>query len=168
MVHVYFGDGKGKTTAAVGAAIRAAGHGLRIGFCQFLKDGSSGECTTLRQLPGVIVFPAPSPMPFLFQMNDADRQRIGAFYRELFETLHRALSELDMLILDEALDAEAAGLLENDALTALVHLHPEREFLLTGHTLTPQWRETADYLTHMQKLRHPYDSGISGRSGVEW
>ena len=73
-----------------------------------------------------------------------------------------------MLILDEALDAEAAGLLENGALAALVRLHPEREFLLTGHTLTPEWRETADYLTHMQKLRHPYDSGISGRSGIEW
>lgn len=168
MVHIYYGDGKGKTTAAVGAAVRAAGRGRFVGFCEFLKDGSSGECAVLRRLAGVTVFDAPSPMPFTFQMTAEDRDRIAGFYRSQLADMQAALPKLDLLVLDEALDGAAAGLVCEETLLSLVRRHPEKEIILTGHTLPSAWAKTADYLTEMRKQRHPYDHGIAGREGIEW
>ena len=69
LLHIYHGGGKGKTTAAAGLCLRAAGHGLRVGFAQFLKDGSSGECAALKVLPGVTVFDALPHVPFTFSTS---------------------------------------------------------------------------------------------------
>lgn len=78
-IHVYYGEGKGKTTAATGLCLRAAGHGWQIGFVQFLKDGSSGEIAALSRISGVRVFPFLSPIKFVFAMSDAEKRKPAYF-----------------------------------------------------------------------------------------
>mgnify|MGYP001500339588 CR=1 FL=1 len=166
MVHIYYGDGKGKTSAAVGAALRAVGRGWRVGFAQFLKDGCSGECAPLAAA-GVKVYPAPNPLPFTFAMTAADCARVRAFYAARMRTIQADLPTLDMLVLDEASDAVSAGLLDEAALLALLDA-PRLELILTCHSLPKTLAARADYLTEMKKHRHPYDVGVVAREGVEY
>ena len=105
LLHIYHGGGKGKTTAAAGLCLRAAGHGLRVGFAQFLKDGSSGECAALKVLPGVTVFDALPHVPFTFSMTPEEREEARDFYASLLRACESAASGLDLLVLDEVLDA---------------------------------------------------------------
>src|SRR5699024_9113161 len=109
LVHLYWGDGKGKTTAAMGLALRALGRGWRVTVVQFLKDGTSGETEPLRQL-GARVLACPGPAKFSWEMTPAERERTRAAQDALLE---EALSlPCDLLVLDEACGALEAGLLD--------------------------------------------------------
>ena len=116
LLHIYHGGGKGKTTAAAGLCLRAAGHGLRVGFAQFLKDGSSGECAALKVLPGVTVFDALPHVPFTFSMTPEEREEARDFYASLLRACESAASGLDLLVLDEVLDAVNTGILPEESL----------------------------------------------------
>ena len=98
-VHLYCGDGKGKTTAAMGLALRAAGQGFAVGVAQFLKDGSSGECRALAGLAGVTLFPFLPEVPFTFAMTPEQRGEAARFYAELLG-LTEQRRELDLVFLD--------------------------------------------------------------------
>ena len=108
-VHLYCGDGKGKTTAAMGLALRAAGQGFAVGVAQFLKDGSSGECRALAGLAGVTLFPFLPEVPFTFAMTPEQRGEAARFYAELLGLIEQR-RELDLVVLDEVLDAVGTGL----------------------------------------------------------
>lgn len=96
---------RGKPPPPAGLCLRAAGHGLRVGFAQFLKDGSSGECAALKVLPGVTVFDALPHVPFTFSMTPEEREEARDFYASLLRACESAASGLDLLVLDEVLDA---------------------------------------------------------------
>ena len=74
LIHIYCGDGKGKTTAAVGLAVRAAGHGKRVLFLQFMKDGTSGELRVLADIPGITVFPGEKGVKFAWSMSEQEKE----------------------------------------------------------------------------------------------
>ena len=116
MIHLYWGEGKGKTTAAMGLALRALGHGRRVSVVQFLKDGTSGEIAPLREL-GAAVYTC-AEAKFTWQMDKEER----SLARERFtELLSAALREpVDLLVLDEACAACEAGLLDAEVLRAAV------------------------------------------------
>ena len=166
LLHLYWGDGKGKTTAAMGLALRALGSGKRVVIVQFLKGGKSGEIPLLEQL-GAKIYRGKAGQKFVFQMNDAEK----AATRELQNANLRAAQQepADLLILDEAGSAWELDMVDKELLKAVVLERPaEQECVLTAHG-APDWMlEAADYSTEMKCQRHPYQKGIAAREGIEY
>lgn len=172
MLHIYCGDGKGKTTAAMGAALRALGHGWCVDVLQFLKDGSSGEVGMLADLPGCRVLVVDTSGKFTFQMDEAELARVR---EEQEENVTRALAEVragvvQLVVLDEVLDALTTGTLGEDVLAGLLDACEKTgaEVILTGRNPGKWLLTRADYVTEMRALRHPYAKGTPARKGVEW
>ena len=166
LLHLYWGDGKGKTTAAMGLALRALGSGKRVVIVQFLKGGQSGEIPLLAQL-GAKIFRGKGGQKFVFQMNEAEKAAARAVQNE---NLTAALAEpADLLILDEAGSAWELDMVDKDLLRRAVLERPAaQECVLTAHK-APQWMlNAADYSTEMKCRRHPYQKGIKARKGIEY
>lgn len=170
MIHIYYGDGKGKTTAAMGLALRAAGSGKSVVIMQFLKnDDGSGERKILETLPNVFCIPAAKNMKFVFQMTEEEKKQYRHLYEQKFLDMEDYSRECDLLILDEAIGAIDAGLITEERLIQFLDTLKEGiEVVMTGHTLKEALIERADYVTYMQKIRHPYDKGQAARKGIEW
>ncbi|MDD6031880.1 MAG: cob(I)yrinic acid a,c-diamide adenosyltransferase [Oscillospiraceae bacterium] len=166
LVHLYWGNGKGKTTAAMGLAVRALGRGLKVSIVQFLKSGDSGELEPLRQL-GADIWSGKACSRFFRDMTPEEREATRQLHNE---HLRQALeSGCDLLILDEACAAAALGMVDESLLRQAVLERPEgREVVLTGRDPAPWMREAADYSTEMHCHKHPYEQGIMARKGVEY
>ncbi len=169
LVHLYCGDGKGKSTAAAGLALRAAGAGKRVLFLQFFKDGSSSEIGLLRQLPGVEVLVCPRHFGRFRNMSEEQRAEAKEAYTALFEEACRKAPEADLLVLDEAVSACGHGVVPEEKLLGFLRDKPaELEVVLTGREPSEGLYAAADYITRMEKLRHPFDVGIPARKGIEF
>ncbi len=167
MLHLYCGNGKGKTTAAMGLALRAAGRGKRVVIAQFLKGADSGERFALAQLPQVTLLPVPDTVKFSFRMTEEERRAEARRYQDLLEQIRQEAQGCFLLVLDEACAAVNTGLLPlEDLLACLDSL--ECEVVLTGRDPAPQLAERADYITSMEAVRHPFEQGISARKGIEF
>ena len=167
MLHLYCGNGKGKTTAAMGLALRAAGRGKRVIIAQFLKGADSGERFALAQLPQVTLLPVPDTVKFSFRMTEEERRAEARRYQDLLELIRQEAQGCFLLVLDEACAAVNTGLLPlEDLLACLDSL--ECEVVLTGRDPAPQLAERADYITSMEAVRHPFEQGISARKGIEF
>lgn len=167
MLHLYCGNGKGKTTAAMGLALRAAGRGKRVVIAQFLKGANSGERFALAQLPQVTLLPVPDTVKFSFRMTEEERRAEARRYQDLLAQIRREAPGCFLLVLDEACAAVNTGLLPlEDLLACLDSL--ECEVVLTGRDPAPQLVERADYMTSMEAVRHPFEQGISARKGIEF
>ena len=170
MKHFYYGDGKGKTTAAMGLALRAVGRGIPAVILQFLKDGSSGEIRALRTCPEVTVLAEEGLTCFVFAMSEEEKER---FRQVMAENLKKAESLCRegrrMLVLDEIGSALDTGMVERENfLRFLDGLPEETEVAMTGHRGDEELIRRADYVTRMEKGKHPYDKGVSAREGVEY
>lgn len=165
MLHLYWGNGKGKTTAAMGLALRALGHGRRVVIVQFLKDGTSGEIAPLRAA-GAAVYACPNAK-FTWLMYEADK---AAAREASARALGQALAEpFDLLVLDEACAALKSGILDEALLRrAVAFAKNGREVVLTGRDPAPWLQDAADYSTEMRAHRHPYADGVAAREGVEY
>ena len=171
MLHVYYGDGKGKTTAAIGLAVRALGCGQTVCLVQFLKGRGTGEVDFLEKTPGITILRGKTAACFTFQMNEAQKAECAVRQAEIFaEGMAMARQgRCDLLILDEVLDAARLGFLPEDSLRKLTgEAAPAAEVVVTGRGPAPWLLEAADYVTHMVKEKHPYDRGIAARRGVEY
>ena len=166
-VQVYTGDGKGKTTAALGLALRAAGAGLRVYFGQFIKNADYSEikalarfadCITVRQFGrGCFLLTEPAP-----EDRAAARRALDAIGLALVS------GDYDLVIADEANVAVALGLIEPDDLVALIDQRPEQvELVLTGRSAPDAVLTRADLVTEMRCVRHYYDRGVLARPGIE-
>lgn len=167
MLHYYYGFGKGKTTAAVGAAVRAAGQGFRVVFAQFLKNGSSGEVAPLKQL-GIQCFHTEEPFLLNQNLTAQKTQQLRLAYEELLQTLLQQLPKTEMLILDELGDLPAMQLLSDEFLNKTLQLRTQCEVIITGHKCETKISAKADYITHFQAVAHPYSQGIKARKGIEF
>ncbi len=171
LIHLYYGDGKGKTTAAVGLTVRAAGRGLRVLFVQFLKHGESGELKILEQLEQVAVLRCKGVRKFTFQMDASELRQTrdiqDRLLQEIFDRVKQGRGE-DLLVLDEAINAVSTGTLDEALLRRLIEQKPEPlELVLTGRN-PPGWLiGRADYLSEICSRRHPYEQGIPARTGIE-
>lgn len=166
LLHLYYGDGKGKTTAAMGLALRALGSGKRVVMLQFLKGGQSGEIPLLEQL-GAKIYRGKAGQKFVFQMNDAEKAETRALQNA---NLAAAMAEpADLLVLDEAGSAWELDMVDKALLQQAVLQRPAgQECVLTAHA-APQWMlDAADYVTEMKCLRHPYQKGVAARKGIEY
>ena len=170
LVHLYEGDGKGKTTAAVGLSVRFAGHGKKVLFTQLLKDGSSGEISVLEKVDGITVFSFKQKFGFTFCMTEEEKKEAGKAYSRYFDEIVKKLTEWDfaLLVLDEVIDACNSGILpEEKLLEFLANRKEDLEVVLTGRNPSEKLEEYADYYTKMQKIKHPFDRGVAARDGSE-
>ena len=166
LLHLYWGGGKGKTTAAMGLALRALGQGKRVVIVQFLKDGLSGEIAPLER-EGAIVLRGKASPKFVSRMTDAERAETRAMQTE---HLRRAMElNADLLILDEAGSVWELDMIDRALLQQAVLERPKtQECVLTAHQ-PPEWMlDAADYCTEMHCWRHPYEKGIKARKGIEY
>ncbi|MBO5372947.1 MAG: cob(I)yrinic acid a,c-diamide adenosyltransferase [Lachnospiraceae bacterium] len=171
MIQIYTGDGKGKTTGAVGSAIRCAGIGKRVLFCQFLKDGSSGECNLLKTLSGVDCLLADKEFGFTFQMDENTTKEAMAYYRDYWEQIEEKmrLKAYDMVILDEICDAGATNMVDVEKVADFLDKYGKlAEIIMTGRKPAEAFVKKADYITEMKKIKHPFDHGLSAREGIEF
>jgi cob(I)alamin adenosyltransferase len=193
-VQAFWGDGKGKTTAAMGMGMRAAGHGFRVHMLQFMKGGASsvedvrGEYNAIAALPGFSYENAGHygwhGMRDGSEDADHESEAVAGFERleELLECAQEAeLSTpipsdappeegMHMLILDELLYAANRDLVDREAVLELIAGKPERlELVLTGGHSSPKWLvEHADLVTNVRKEKHPFDEGQRARKGTEY
>ena len=168
MIHLYCGDGKGKTTAAMGLALRMAGRGTGVVIAQFLKGEDTGERRVLEKLPQVTLLPVPERVKFSFQLTPEEREREQERYLRLMDRAEEAVQRENcgLLVLDEACAAVNTGLLPLERVLACLN-RVSCEVVLTGRDPAAELWDRADYVTEMCKRRHPYDRGVSARAGVE-
>ena len=169
LIHYYYGNGKGKTTAAMGLAVRAMGNGLQVLVVQ-LKNGSSAEIGMLRQM-GARVLAVEGLTGFTFQMTPEEKAACAAEQNLNLEAALAAAVEgsCDLLILDEIGSALDTNMVSRERLQFLIeHRANTVEIVMTGHKLDPMLHEYADYVTRMEKQKHPYERGIAARKGIEY
>ena len=167
LVQIYTGDGKGKTTAALGLALRASGAGLRVAFVQFVKgDADCGEHRFVATHAPFEIF-QPNTGNCLRQ-SDAELKPITLETYALAEDLLTS-GDYDVVILDEILIALGRGLLSTDAVLDIIRQRPARvELVLTGRGAPPEISAAADLVTEMRAVKLPYDRGITARRGIEF
>ena len=171
MIHAYYGDGKGKSTAAAGAALRAAGNRMRVMYVQFLKTENTGERLALQSIDGVNLTSCPLELKFTYEMDDRERQQVSMIYRGIFE---RAVSitlsdRYDMIVLDEVFDVINEGMLSEGSVFEFISNAPNNiEIIMTGRKPPKRFIDAADYVTEFKKHKHPYDRGIQARKGIEY
>lgn len=173
MIQVYHGDGKGKTTAAIGLSVRAAGSGKKVCFAQFMKGNCSSEILVLQEIPGLRVLRISREFGFYRQMDEADKAAITKEHNRILAELLEALEggEAEVIVLDEVVSAYRYGLLDRSSLTKILEAgrgENGAEVILTGRKPAKELLERADYITEMKAVRHPYEKGISARKGIEW
>lgn len=171
-LHVYTGDGKGKTTAAMGLALRGLGHGNIVLVAQFMKKGNSGELTALRQFKNARVMAAPPILGFTFRMTEEEKQlacaQQTAFALEVADAIEETRPQA--VILDELGMALACGILEEGAARKLLSVALRYgETAVTGRQVPGWLAERADYLSRVVAQKHPFTAeGLPARKGVEW
>ena len=171
MKHNYYGNGKGKTTAAVGLAARAAGSKMKVLFVQFRKTEFSGERHTLSHTENVSITFCPIELELTYDMDDKEKAQASKIFRTLFDSaVTTALTEkYAMVVLDEIFAAINAGMLnEGEVYEFITNAPTSMEIVMTGHDPSPQFINAADYVTEFKKIKHPYDRGITGRIGIEF
>ncbi len=167
LVHIYFGEGVGKTTRAVGLALRAAGEGLKVAFVQFMKSGRSGEATMFKKIPN-IKYLCPGTHPFILSKGPEEIHYQHA--DRALEYAHNAINNnTDLLICDEILNTIVFGLLTKENLLHVVALCKGKiELVMTGRDAFPELMEVADYATEFVLRKHPYYRGTRARKGIEY
>lgn len=166
MLQIYCGGGKGKTTAALGGAVRAAGAGLRVCFTQFMKGAHTSELPALRALP-IKVMRCDRDYGFYKSMSSTDKPEITICHNALLKS---AFAEsFDFIVLDEFCSAYRLGLMDKELAERLILENKDKsEVVLTGREPPEIFLEKADYISEIISRRHPYDSGITAREGIEF
>lgn len=168
LIHVYCGDGKGKTTAAAGLAARCAGSGGRVLFFQFLKDNSSGERKSLAAA-GVTLIDGAERAKFVWSMTEDEKRGAADFYGGKFKELTELAPEYDMLVMDEIFPAVRYGFVPIEAILAFLENKPQGlEVVMTGREPDERLLNKADYVSEIKKRAHPYDKGIKARKMIEY
>ena len=169
LICIYTGNGKGKTTAALGTILRASGHGLRTLIVFFMKgDYDYGEFRVLSKLPNVDM------ASFGFReltdptnIKPEEREQAGLALASAREAIHGG--HYDLVVMDEVNVALGFNLIELDEVVKLIEdKPPDVEIILTGRYADTRLIELADLVTEMVKVKHPFDEGIKARKGIEY
>lgn len=168
-VQVYTGNGKGKSTAALGQAIRAAGYGLKSYFVQFMKEYPYSELETLKNLKEWITIEQFCGDDFVYRKELPDKNEIDKARQGLAKAKARMLSgNYDIIILDEICVSVYFGLFTDEEILTFIKQKPENvEIILTGRYCPDKLIERADLVTEMKEIKHYYQEGILARKGIE-
>jgi len=185
LTHILTGDGNGKTTSAIGIAVRAAGAGMKVAFIQFLKGGLSSELSSLEKLgitvasrtkhcanqkeherqlaeKGTITF-----CKGCFAINEIDRALVKSAFTKAKK--FSSSGEYNLVIMDEIFWAVLEKLVSEDEVLSLISGKSQGcELILTGRGATQRVEDAADYVTYVNKIKHPFDKGILSRRGIDY
>lgn len=171
LVHIYYGDGKGKTTAAFGLALRALGNGWRVGILQFLKGSPTGEVTALEEMKNVTIRRNAKDFGFFSNMSEGEKDEITQMHNKNLQSLMDEINQgkYDMVILDELCAAYNQESVERNLVKELLESAKGRvELVITGRNPHDDLMAYADYVTQMQQERHPFEEGLMARQGIEY
>lgn len=167
MIHIYCGDGKGKTTASIGLAVRMAGYKKKVLFMQFLKGSYTGELEILENSEHITVMRCDRNYGFFESMSDKDKQNITVNHNANLAYALDNMADYDMIVLDEIFASCNYGVLDLEMLKKIVSEYTG-ELVMTGRNPDEWFMEKADYVSEIKKIKHPYDSGICAREGIEY
>ena len=154
LIHIYCGDGKGKTTAATGLAIRGAGYLMKVIFVQFMKDGSSNELKILNDIDNIDVMVCRKHLGFSWNMDDEKKKIAEQEYSIIF---------------DEIMSALSCKFVSEEKVLKFLKEKPEKlEVIMTGRNPSQELIDKADYVSEVKKIKHPFDKGVSSRIGIEY
>lgn len=171
LVHLYVGDGKGKTTAATGLSVRARGNGNQVLFSQFLKGRGTGEIAALEQLGVTCIRSMKSSTKFVFQLTKEELEEVRSGHLDMVEQIRDIMAQgkADLVVLDEVVDAVNAEVLPLDVLLDLVNSRPDHvEIVMTGRNPCSEICNLTDYYTFFACAKHPYRNGVPARKGIEF
>ncbi|MFC2092660.1 cob(I)yrinic acid a,c-diamide adenosyltransferase [Bacteroidota bacterium] len=168
-IQIYTGNGKGKTTAAIGQAVRAAGHRLKTYIVQFMKDHPYGEVESLKSLKQLITLEQFGNDEFVLKREHPDKKDVELANNALAKARGKMLSGMfDLIILDEICVAIYFRLLDVNEVLKLIEEKPEQvELILTGRYCPDELIDKADLVTEMKEVKHYYQKGIIARKGIE-
>lgn len=168
-VQIYTGNGKGKSTAAIGQAVRAAGFGLKSYIAQFMKEYPYNELISLKYLSEWITIEQFGGDEFVYKKEHPSKEELGRAKIGLQSAKEKMLSrEYDIIVLDEALVAIYFKLIETKDLVQFIKQKPENvELILTGRYCLDELIELADLVTEMKEVKHYYQKGVTSRKGIE-
>lgn len=171
-IQVYTGDGKGKTTCAIGQGVRAVGTGLKVIMIQFLKGGPTGELNSLKSFgDNFTVHRFEKQRDFVWNLKEDEIEELKKEIREGFSFLKDTVEKgnCDMLIVDEIMGVLSNGFLEvHEVVEVLKSKKENMEIILTGRNVPPEIIEVADLVTEMKPIKHYFDKGVQSRKGIEF
>ena len=171
LIHIYCGDGKGKTTAAMGLGMRAVGRDKKVLLTQFLKDNETGELNSIEKLGANFEVFKGIPVKKFFKFMSPEEQMVTKMeHEERFnEVTQKAINEnFDLLILDEIIASTNLDLVPLVEVITFLENKPEGlEVILTGRNPNEKLIELADYVSEIKAIKHPYEKGINSRIGIE-
>ena len=166
-MHVYYGDGVGKTTRSIGLLIRAAGAGKKVFFMQFMKDEGSSEVSILKKIPG-IEYQCTGTLGFIFERKPTRDEKELAL-NGLEKCMDASSGEFDIVIADEALNALGKGLIGEEGLMSLIDgRKKDVELVLTGRPCPESILKKSDYATEFKMVKHPHMKGKKARKGIDY
>lgn len=171
-IQIYTGDGKGKTTAALGLALRAAGNNYRVCMVQFLKTSRTGEIESAKKLEGNFkIYRFEKKKGFFWTLNDCEKEELKKEVKKAYEFCLKALENntCDILIMDEVMAILSNRLLSVEEIIKLIDKKPDNmELILTGRNVPEEILQKADLVTEMKNIKHYMDKGILAREGIEY
>ena len=170
LIHIYYGDGKGKTTTGMGLITRAAGYGYRVLLYQFMKNNKTSERKILEQVENITIVDGLEQEKFSFQMTPEEKAERREFSGKQFQRItKKAVSEAyDVLFMDETIYTISAGLLDEKLVLDFLKKKPDKlEVILTGNTPSEAMIAAADYVSQIKKIKHPFDEGQAPRMAIE-
>lgn len=172
LIQVYTGNGKGKTTAAVGLGIRALGNGLKVIMIQFLKSGNTGELNIINTLgDNFKVYRFEKEKDFTWNLTEEEKKELEREINEGFDFAKEVIKErkCDLLILDEIMAAINLGYIKEADVIRLIESKDEHmEIVLTGRNVPKGIAEKSNLITEMRDVKHYFNDGIGARKGIEY
>lgn len=170
MIQAYFGNGKGKTTAAIGLSVRCVGCDNKLLFVQFLKNNDSAEFKVLEGICGIDILYSDEHYEIYDNLNKERTPALTKAYTKLlFDDTKNKAGSYQMVVLDEILDAVEYGYIDEDELIKLLsEIKEHSEIILTGHSLTERIANVSEYISEIKEISHPYTKGVLAREGIEY
>lgn len=171
LIHIYTGDGKGKTTAATGLAVRCAGAGGKVLISRFLKTNDSAELNILSKIPEITIMDNPKVFHMIYLPDGKLPEGCKEYYENMFrDAAKEAMTgKYDLLIMDELMATVNLKLVSVSEVTEFLKNKPESlEVVMTGRNPDPEIAALADYISEVKKIKHPFDGGVKARRGIEF
>lgn len=167
ILHIYCGDGKGKTTSAIGLAIRAVGSGMKVCFVQFMKSCPTSELAVFSRIPEITVMRSEKKYGFYKDMSETQKCELASYHDRMLEEAFEG--DFDMIILDEFNWAYHYGLMDTQKAEKLISAGLENsEIILTGREPAKVFLEKAGYISRVNCEKHPFSEGVKARKGIEY
>lgn len=172
LIHIYTGDGNGKTTSAIGLGVRAQGYGMKVLMVQFLKGRQTGELEAVKKFGGDFkIIRHKEIKKFTNEMSEAEMDEIKTEVRNLFKhaACEASCEEWDLMILDEIMACISLKFISTDEVIQFIKNKPEKlELVMTGRNAPEELIAVSDYVSEIKMIKHPIESGIPARAGIEF